>query len=104
MRTNGFISYIIQSDEGGVDEHGVPVESGEDVWSDPVPCSIQPTTNGKGVYENGEFSAISYTILCERFPLDATRVKLQLNGIDIGERQVLGKPIKTTMDRIKIYV
>lgn len=104
MRTNGFLSYVTQNGGDVLNSLGVPDENGAVEWSEPVACSIQPNSQNVGVYENGKFDNISYTILVESIPLDAKRVRLEREGVSLGEHIILGKPIKTTMHRIKLYV
>lgn len=105
MRTNGILRYSIFV-EDGFNEDGEPLR-GIQSWSEAVPCSIKTVTNNsKGRYEDGKFNQASYEVLVENDPelLSITRVKLERGGFDLGEFAVQGKPIPTTMERIKIVV
>jgi len=104
MRVNGLLKYAQSVDGGGIDEYGEPVESGEIVWSDAVPCSVQFQTNTRGVYEDGEYKQVRFQILVEEIPLDVSMLKLWRDEIYLGEFELLGKPVKTTMDRTILYV
>ena len=92
--------------DGGFNEDGEPI-GGSDVWSGSIPCSINTVTNdSKGQYEDGKFNQASYSVLVGRnkIPLDTNRVKLVRNDVELGEFAVQGKPVPTTMDRVKIVV
>lgn len=105
MRTNGTIKYHILIGNGFNDD-GEPLAA-ETSWSDHIPCSIRTVTNNsKGRYEDGKFNQASYEILVETagFPLDIKRVRLQRDGVELGEFAVQGLPIPTTMNRTKIIV
>ena len=103
MRTNGILRYQIISDNGFNDD-GEPVRS-SDSWSEIIPCSIKAVTNNsKGRYEDGKFNQASYEVLVETIPLDVRRVKLERDGITLGEYPVQGLPTPTTMGRVKIIV
>lgn len=105
MRTNGFLQYLTHT-YGGFNDDGEPI-MGTDSWSTPVSCSIKTVTNdSKGRYEDGKFNQTSYEVLVEnrQVPIDINRVRLVRNDVEIGEYVVQGKPIPTTMDRVKIIV
>ena len=105
MRTNGFLQYLTHTD-GGFNDDGEPI-MGTDSWSTPVSCSIKTvTTDSKGRYEDGKFNQTSYEVLVEdrQVPIDINRVRLVRNDVELGEYVVQGKPILTTMDRVKIIV
>lgn len=105
MRTNGFLQYLTHT-EGGFNDDGEPI-MGTDSWSTPVSCSIKTVTNNsKGRYEDGKFNQASYEVLVEngQVPIDTNRVRLMRNDVELGEYVVQGKPIPTTMDRVKIIV
>ena len=102
MRTNGILRYQIIS-ETGFNDDGEPIASGS--WSEEIPCSIKTVTNNsKGRYEDGKFNQASYEVLIETIPLDVRRVKLERDGITLGEYPVQGLPTPTTMGRVKIIV
>lgn len=102
MRTNGILRYQIIS-ETGFNDDGEPIAS--DSWSEAIPCSIKTVTNNsKGRYEDGKFNQASYEVLIETIPLDVRRVKLERDGITLGEYPVQGLPTPTTMGRVKIIV
>lgn len=105
MRTNGFLQYLAHT-EGGFNEDGEPI-MGTDIWSTPVSCSIKTVTNNSnGRYEDGKFDQASYEVLVEngQVPIDTNRVKLFRHDVELGEYAVQGKPIPTSMDRVKIIV
>lgn len=105
MRTNGVLQYQVVT-KGGYNADGEPV-AGSTSWSDPVPCSIRTVTNSsKGRYEDGKFNQYSYEVLVEsaNFPLGINRVRLTRGDTELGEYPIQGKPIPTTMDRVKIVV
>lgn len=105
MRTNGTLQYSTFV-AGGFNDDGEPI-AGIDSWSQPVPCSIKTvTSNSKGRYEDGKFNQASYEVLVETDDrlLDIKRVKLERQGVALGEFPVQGMPIPTVMDRIKIIV
>lgn len=105
MRTNGTLQYCTFT-EGGFNEDGEPIAA-QPEWSEVIPCSIkEETNNSKGRYEDGKFNQASFTVLVEtpNLPLDVKRVRLQRNGIDLGEYAVQGFPTPTTMGRTKIIV
>jgi len=105
MRTNGFLQYLTHTD-GGFNEDGEPI-MGTDIWSTPVSCSIKTVTNNSnGRYEDGKFDQASYEVLVEngQVPIDTKRVKLSRHDVELGEYAVQGKPIPTSMDRVKIIV
>lgn len=103
MRTNGFLWYATSVEGATLDEDGEPT-AGEIQWSDPVPCLIQFVTNNKGAYADGTFKQMAYKIVVESIPLDSSLLKLERDSQYLGEFSVLGKPIKTTMDRTILYV
>lgn len=105
MRTNGYLQYLTHT-EGGFNEDGEPI-MGTDSWSTPVSCSIKTVTNNsKGRYDDGKFNQASYEVLVEnsQIPIDTNRVRLVRHDVELGEYAVQGKPIPTTMDRVKIIV
>ncbi len=105
MRTNGYLLYLTHT-EGGFNEDGEPI-MGIDTWSTPIPCSVKTVTNNsKGQYEDGKFNQASYEVLVEdgQIPIDTNRVKLFRRDVELGEYAVQGKPIPTSMDRVKIVV
>ena len=105
MRTNGILQYLTHTD-GGFNDDGEPI-MGTDSWSTPVSCSIKTvTSDSKGRYEDGKFNQASYEVLVEngQVPFDTNRVRLMRNDVELGEYVVQGKPISTTMDRVKIIV
>ena len=105
MRTNGFLQYLSHTG-GGFNEDGEPI-LGSAVWSAPVPCLIKTVTNNsKGRYEDGKFDQSSYELLIENglVPIDIKRIRLERQGIGLGEYTVQGKPIPTTMERLKIII
>lgn len=105
MRTNGYLQYLTHT-EGGFNEDGEPIMD-TDSWSTPVSCSIKTVTNNsKGRYEDGKFNQASYEVLVEnsQIPIDTNRVRLVRHDVELGEYAVQGKPIPTTMDRVKIIV
>lgn len=103
MRTNGLLYYAMNLAGNGLDEDGEPITCAP-TWSEPIPCLIQFVTNTKGIYSDGTFHQVSYKIVVEAIPLDATFLKLEKDSQYLGEFSVLGKPNKTTMDRTIIYV
>lgn len=105
MRTNGYLQYLTHT-KGGFNEDGEPIIA-TDTWSEPVSCSIKTVTNNsKGRYEDGKFNQASYEVLVEneQIPIDTNRVKLFRKDVKLGEYAVQGKPIPTSMDRVKIIV
>lgn len=103
MRTNGFLWYAVDVEGSGLDEDGEPI-AGNTEWSDPIPCLIQFVTNTNAAYGDGTYKQVSYKVVAEALPLDATLLKLERDSQYLGEFAVLGKPNKTTMDRTIIYV
>lgn len=102
MRTNGVLRYQIIS-RNGFNDDGEPIAS--DAWSDVIPCSIKTVTNNsKGRYEDGKFNQASYEVLVETIPLDVRRIRLERDGILLGEYPIQGLPTPTTMGRVKIIV
>ena len=105
MRTNGTLQYSISSG-GGFDEGGAPIPESE-TWSEEIPCSIKTVTNNsRGRYEDGRFDQTTFDVLVEygTIPLSVTFVKLARNGVFLGDFRLQGKPIPTTMCRIKFSV
>lgn len=105
MRTNGYLQYLTHT-EGGFNEDGEPI-LGTDLWSSPISCSIKTVTNtSNGRYEDGKFNQASYEVLVEngQVPIDTNRVKLSRHDVELGEYAVQGKPLPTSMDRVKIIV
>lgn len=102
MRTNGILRYQIIS-ENGFNDDGEPFASV--AWSEAIPCSIKTVTNNsKGRYEDGKFNQASYEVLVETIPLDVRRIRLERDGILLGEYPIQGLPTPTTMGRVKIIV
>jgi len=109
MRTNGILYYPTSSATAPqFDEDGVPVVSTpSSLWSDPVPCHIKMlSSSSKGTNEDGTFHQASYQVLVERnaIPEDTKKVKLERNGVTIGEFQVQGYPEVINLDRIQIIL
>lgn len=105
MRINGYLQYLTHTG-GGFNDDGEPV-MGTDTWSTPVPCSVNTVTNNsQGEYEDGKFNQASYEVLVEngQVPIDTNRVKLFRYDVELGEYAVQGKPLPTSMDRVKIVV
>ena len=103
MRTNGTFRYLLSDNR--FNDDGEPIVSVQ--WSEAVPCSIKTVTNNsKGRYEDGKFNQASYEILVEtsKCPLNIKRLKLERDGIELGEYPVQGLPTPTTMGRVKIIV
>lgn len=105
MRTNGTLQYCIFKG-GRFNDNGEPI-AGKLLYSDAIPCLIKTiTNNSKGRYEDGKFNQYSYEILIEtaNIPFNVKRVRLNRDGIELGEFTVQGFPIPSTMDRVKIVV
>ena len=102
MRTNGAIQWAYKS-ETQFDDKGDPIKV-EPEWSEPIKCLIQYATNGKGVIIDGQFTNIALKIHVEAIPPCVELLKVWREGIYLGEFEVRGAPIKTTMNRTIIYV
>lgn len=100
--TNGYIQGQIVSG-GGVSEDGMPIPVSER-WGEQTPARIQINTySNKGKYQDGRFIMSSYIILIQK-DFSSSRVKINLNGINLGEFDVQNiEPLKL-VGRIKIVV
>lgn len=102
MRTNGVIQWAYKSDTQ-FDVNGDPIKA-EPEWSEPIKCLIQYVTNNKGVHTDGQFTHISLKIHVEAIPPCVELLKVWREGLYLGEFEVLGAPVETTMSRTIIYV
>lgn len=71
-----------------------------------IPCRIQTNTkNNQGKYQDGKFIISSYSILIQLKPqFEASRIKINLSGKDLGEFEVQNVEYLTVVGRIKITV
>lgn len=105
MRYNGHLQALIPSTDGGLNEYGEPTSGQQENWGEQIPCSIKTNSDTRlGRYEDGEFRQASFLILIECSRFDATRIKLERFGENLGEHRVLSVEPLTTVGRIQIVV
>lgn len=92
---------------GGGLVNGIPQKAVES-WSKPIPCHIIPNTNdNKGVYDDGKFKRMSFTIWLGMglYYFKAQRVRLTDNkGMYLGEFEVQSIEHSDITGRTKIIV
>lgn len=93
------------SSGGGLDDDGnpVPVQGG---WSDPIDCRIVTLSKSDtGKYEDGKFIQSSYMIYIDGTEeIEADRVKLNRQGVYLGEFNVQSNEYLRLVKRVKIRV
>jgi hypothetical protein len=100
---NGILYCKITSG-GGYDEDGNPVAVVES-WGEAVTCHIDTASHSNdGYYDNGNFTKAQYVVFIENQPFDAKRIKLTLDGGDLGEFLVQDVQIKHINKKIQIMV
>lgn len=100
--TNGFIQAQIVSG-GGLNEEGIPIPISES-WGEQILARIQTNTySNKGKYQDGKFIMSSYIILIQK-PFSSNRVKINLNGVSLGEFDVQNTEVLKLVGRVKIVV
>lgn len=90
---SGYIQVIGEAG-GGFDAKGNPIEAHETI-GEPIPCNfVRNQYQGHGLYEGGEFTSSSYTILIEKQSFSPCRFRLYdtLNAF-LGEYEVQRKGI-----------
>lgn len=101
--TNGTIS--VKTKSGGELLDGNPTHPVVS-YMRPIDCYVQ--LNGErsiGVTPEGNnFTAVSYEILIDNQPFEATTVRLNYQGGDMGEFVVVSKEYLSAIDAIKIIV
>jgi len=89
---------------GGLDADGFPVKPSE-TWSQPIACRIiQNRKNNIGKQNGNTFVIASYEVLIDPKPFEAERVKLNCNGLDLGEFSVLWNEYLDVVCALKIVV
>ena len=104
MRTNGYLQ-IQKQELPTFDIHGVPMATYEDQWGESISCNIKTNSHSnKGTYQDGKFTTAKYEILTELSDISAKRVKLVLNGSDLGDFAVQDIQKLSSVGRTKIIV
>lgn len=85
---------VISEQGGGFDEKGNPIEVSQELGH-PIPCNFQRNDyRGRGIYEGGQYTSASYTILIDVQDFHPCRIKLyNLRGDCLGEYEVQQKGI-----------
>lgn len=100
---NGYVRTQVTTG-GGLNKDGDPIPL-VTVWSDPIPCNIRTNQHANNGTVNGNtFSMASYEVLIEKQPFAATCVRLERDGVDLGEYQVQAAIPFDAVDAIKITV
>lgn len=90
---------------GGLDDDGnpVPVQGG---WSDPIECRIVTLSHSEtGKYEDGKFVQSSYMVFIDGTDeIEADRVRLNRQGVYLGEFNVQSNEYLRLVNRVKIRV
>lgn len=90
---------------GGIDENGDPI-SATDGWSDPIDCRIVTLSKSDtGKYEDGKFVQSSYMVFIDGTDeIEADRVRLNRQGVYLGEFNVQSNEYLRLVKRVKIRV
>ena len=89
---------------GGFDAKRNPIPVTES-WGDPIRCHVKVNHyNGHGKANGNTFTVASYEILIDDIPFDATVIKIEQDGKQLGQHSILSAQRLHSVGAIKIMV